>query len=172
MSNARAPLLDIIDALLHSLGRWPRLKPPIETLDQALRIAVREHQALQEALAHATITERRETDRLDLLNADTEALEGRAILAIQGGRQDLAQRAAESLVTLEAQRVAQSAVCAETRTTVRTLRQRIDADRIRLQKLNHGRALAKIRAIAPPYSHETRLPMPKTSLRPSTRWML
>lgn len=114
-----------------------------------MRIALREHQALRGALAHATVTERREAERLEALIAEVTALEGRAILAIQGGRQDLAERAAESLALLEARRVAQSAICAEARSTARLFRHRVDADRIRLQKLDHGRALARIRSIAP-----------------------
>ncbi len=151
MSNALAPFLDLLAALIDGLRR-PGSKAPLQSLDDALRIAVREHQALRGALAHATVAERREAERLETLMAEIAALEGRAILAIQGGRQDLAERAAESLVVLEAQRMAQSAICAEARSTMGILRQRLDADRIRLQKLDHGRALAKIRAIAPAHA--------------------
>ncbi len=149
MSNAFTPFLNLIDTLINGLGH-PRHKAPLQSLEEAIRTAAHEHQALQGALARAAVTERREAEQLETLIAEITALEGRAILAIQGGRQDLAERAAESLAMLEVQRVAQSAVCVEARTTVRNLRQRIDADRIRLQKLNHGRELAKIRAIAPP----------------------
>jgi phage shock protein A len=154
LSNPIATCLDVIEALVSSIVQRPSRRP-LDDLEQALRGAAREHQELQAALAHATIAERREADRLAALNGEIAELEGRAILAIQGGRQDLAERAAESLARLESQQVAQSGLCAEARSTAQALRRAVDANGIRLQKLNQGRQLARIRAIAPPLAHES-----------------
>lgn len=56
------------------------------------------------ALAVAIAQDSQEGQRLDATRARIEDLETRAVAAIEGGRDDLANEAAEAIATLEAER--------------------------------------------------------------------
>jgi phage shock protein A len=124
------------------------LEAPLSVLNRTLQAALQEHQAAAVALAQATVANRREATRLDDIGAQIADIEARAILALRGGRTDLAERSAETIAALEAQQTAQARVCAETTAAMQTLQAEVETGRLRLQKLHHGRQIATIRAAA------------------------
>src|SRR5208283_2306303 len=71
-------------------------------LDQQMRDAAGTVERARKALALAMAQERQEAQRLDQIKAQIADLEQRAVAALRGGREDLAQQAAQRLAMLEA----------------------------------------------------------------------
>lgn len=145
---------DLFDASRHGRGPYAvqtaqPFEEPLGALNRMLQAALGEHQAAAVTLAQATVANRREAARLDDIGAQIADIEARAILALRGGRTDLAERSAETIAALEAQQTAQARVCAETTAAVQALQVEVETGRLRLQKLHHGRQIAAIRAAAP-----------------------
>jgi phage shock protein A len=112
-------------------------------LDQQMRDSATAVERAKRALALAIAQDQQEGRRLDSIKAQIADLEVRAIAALNGERNDLANEAAEAIATLEADR--------DAATTARTLfaaeitrlkRQVANAER-RITELNQGRRIAR-----------------------------
>jgi len=101
-------------------------------LDQQMRDAVAAVERSKRTLALAIAQDQQEGRRLDATNARIADLELRATAALDGGREDLAREAAQSIANLEADRDAAM--------TARTL---FAQEIARLTELDRGRRIAR-----------------------------
>ncbi len=143
------PLLDLLSEALSTLSGGRRRDRKLPDINETLKAAAVSHRALEIATAKAVQADRRETHRLTHIEAEIADLEERAVLALQSNEQALAGKASAVLVDLEHQRILQAGIAREARATLHHLETMFAADKLRLQKLYHGRTLAELRALAP-----------------------
>jgi phage shock protein A len=112
-------------------------------LDQQMRDAAGAVERAKRALALAVAQDRQEERRLGETRAQIADLEQRAIAALQGGREDLAQKAAEAIAALEAD----AAAAAKARTLfsneITRLEGHVRKQAARLAELERGRRIAR-----------------------------
>ena len=112
-------------------------------LDQQIADCATAVEASRRALAIAIAQDRSEAKRAQSLRDRIADLEGRAVAAIQGGREDLAQEAAEAIAPLEADLQATDEACRRFADEAKRLRRTVaDAER-RLANLERGRRTAQ-----------------------------
>ncbi len=143
------PLFELLGEAFSTLGRARNRDGAISDLNEKLRAAAASHRALEIATAKAVQADRRETQRLARIEANIADLEERAVLALKGNDQALAGKASTVLVDLEHQRILQEGIAREARATLHHLETMFAADKLRLQKLQHGRTVSELRALAP-----------------------
>jgi phage shock protein A len=95
------------------------------------------------ALAVAIAQDSQEGQRLDATRARIEDLETRAVAAIEGGRDDLANEAAEAIATLEAERDASATARALFAAEIAKLRGHVLQQQMRFSQLERGRRIAR-----------------------------
>jgi phage shock protein A len=143
------PLLDLLREAVSILSGARSRDGKLPDISESLRAAVASHRALEIATAKAVQADRREAQRLARIEAEIVDLEDRAVLALQGNEQELAGKASAVLVDLEHQRNLQAGIAREARATLHHLETMFAADKLRLQKIQHGRTVAELRALAP-----------------------
>jgi phage shock protein A len=143
-------------------------------LDQQMRDAAAAVDRAKRTLALAIAQDQQEGRRLDATNARIADLEVRATAALEGGREDLARQAAESIAALEADRDAAMTARALFASEITRLRRHVAAAEARITELDRGRRVARaseaVRALrrsgieaASPY--ESTLPEAENTLR-------
>ena len=95
------------------------------------------------ALAVAIAQDSQEGQRLDATRARIEDLETRAVAAIEGGRDDLANEAAEAIATLEAERDASATARALFAAEIAKLRGHVLQQQMRFSQLERERRVAR-----------------------------
>jgi phage shock protein A len=143
-------------------------------LDQQMRDAAAAVDSAKRTLALAIAQDQQEGRRLDATNARIADLEVRATAALEGGREDLAWEAAESIAALEADRDAAMTARALFASEITRLRRHVANAQARITELDRGRRVARaseaVRALrrsgieaASPY--ESTLPEAENTLR-------
>jgi len=143
-------------------------------LDQQMRDAAAAVDRAKRTLALAIAQDQQEGRRLDATNARIADLEVRATAALEGGREDLAREAAESIAGLEADRDAAMTARALFASEIARLRRHVANAEARITELDRGRRVARaseaVRALrrsgieaASPY--ESTLPEAENTLR-------
>ncbi len=143
-------------------------------LDQQMRDAAAAVDRAKRTLALAIAQDQQEGRRLDATNARIADLEVRATAALEGGREDLAREAAESIAGLEADRDAAMTARALFASEIARLRRHVANAEARITELDRGRRVARaseaVRALrrsgieaASPY--ESTLPEAESTLR-------
>ena len=112
-------------------------------LDQQMRDATGALDTAKKALAVAIAQESQESQRLDGTRAQIEALETRAVAAIEAGRDDLATEAAEAIATLEAERDASLTARALFAAEIAKLKRHVLQQQMRFSQLDRGRRIAR-----------------------------
>jgi phage shock protein A len=112
-------------------------------LDQQMRDATGALERAKRALAVAIAQDSQEGQRLDATRARIEDLETRAVAAIEGGRDDLANEAAEAIATLEAERDASATARALFAAEIAKLRGHVLQQQMRFSQLERGRRIAR-----------------------------
>jgi phage shock protein A len=118
----------------------------MSALDCLIAGAGSAHVAARRALALAVAEEDREIARRGVLSDSAKDLEARAIEALAGGREDLAQKAAEAIAAIETEVGASSVASERFAAKVAVARREVDAQRRRLADLDRGRRLARVGA--------------------------
>ena len=113
-------------------------------LDQQMRDAAAAVERGRKALALAMAQERQEAQRLDQIRAQIVDLEQRAVAALQGGREDLAEQAAQRLAMLEADADASARARQLFATEIGKLDARMRNQAARLAELERGRRIARV----------------------------
>jgi phage shock protein A len=143
-------------------------------LDQQMRDAAAAVDRAKRTLALAIAQDQQEGRCLDATNARIADLEARATAALEGGREDLARQAAESIAALEADRDAAMTARALFASEITRLRRHVANAEARITELDRGRRVARaseaVRALrrngieaASPY--ESTLPEAENTLR-------
>ncbi len=143
------PLLDFLSEALSMLSGVRHRGSKLPDIHETLKAAAASHRALEIATAKAVQANKRETQRLVHIEAEIADLEDRAVQALRGNDQALATRASAVLADLEHQRILQAGIAREARATLHHLETMFAADKLRLQKLQHGRTVTELRALAP-----------------------
>ncbi len=112
-------------------------------LDQQIRDVAAGLERSKRALALAIAQEAAESERRDRTQARIDDLEARAVEAIRGGREDLAEEAAEAIAALEADREASRETLASFTTEIGSLRRGVSEASRRLAELRRGRQIAQ-----------------------------
>lgn len=112
-------------------------------LDQQMRDAGAAIGRAKKALAVATAQENQERHRLEVARAQIAELETRAVAALEGGREDLAAEAAETIASLEEEREAAATARALFDAEIAKLRTHVLQQRMRLAQLERGRRIAR-----------------------------
>lgn len=112
-------------------------------LDQQMRDAASAVDRAKRSLALAIAQDQQEGRRLETTNARIADLEGRATAALDGGREDLAREAAESIAALEADRDAAMTARALFASEIARLRRRVTTAEARISELDRGRRIAR-----------------------------
>ncbi|HEY8138356.1 MAG TPA: PspA/IM30 family protein [Methylocystis sp.] len=113
-------------------------------LDQQMRDAAATVERARKALALAMAQERQEAQRLGQIRAQIVDLELRAVAALQGGREDLAEQAAQRLAMLEADADASARARQLFATEIGKLDARMRKQAARLAELERGRRIARV----------------------------
>jgi phage shock protein A len=112
-------------------------------LDQQMRDAAGAAERLRRALALATAQERQEARRLEDLRASIDDLEARAVAALKGSREDLAEKAAQTLAELEADASASAKAQERFSAEIAKLDALLKRQMRRLAELERGRRVAR-----------------------------
>ncbi|MBV8335264.1 MAG: PspA/IM30 family protein [Alphaproteobacteria bacterium] len=112
-------------------------------LDQQMRDAGAAIDRAKKALAVATAQESQEAQRLEATRTQIADLETRAVAALEGGREDLATEAAETIANLETERDASLTARALFAAEIAKLRSHVLQQRMRLAQLERGRRIAR-----------------------------
>jgi phage shock protein A len=112
-------------------------------LDQQMRDAAAAVERAKRALALAIGQDQMEGRRLDATKARIADLETRATAALDGGREDLAQEAAESIAILEADRDAAMTARASFASEITRLKRHVANAEVRITELDRGRRIAR-----------------------------
>ncbi|HXY58540.1 MAG TPA: PspA/IM30 family protein [Methylocystis sp.] len=115
----------------------------LSLLDQQVRDAAGAAERLRRALAIATAQERQEARRLDGVRAEIADLEARAIAALKGAREDLAEKAALALAELEADAAASATAQQRFKAEIAKLDALLKQQTRRLAELARGRRVAR-----------------------------
>jgi phage shock protein A len=112
-------------------------------LDQQMRDAAAAIDRAKKALAVAMAQDRQEERRLETTRAQIAGLEQRAVAALQGGRDDLAQKAAETIAALEADAGAAQKARTLFAAEISRLEGHVRKQCARLAELERGRRIAR-----------------------------
>ncbi|MGA8171667.1 MAG: PspA/IM30 family protein, partial [Methylocystis sp.] len=112
-------------------------------LDQQMRDAAGIVERARKSLALAMAQERQEAERLGRIKAQIDDLEQRAVAALQGGREDLAEQAAQRLAMLEADAAASARARELFATEIGKLDAQMRKQAARLGELQRGRRVAR-----------------------------
>ncbi len=112
-------------------------------LDQQMRDAAKSINRARKALALAMAQDQQEARRLEQTRARIVELETRAVAALQGGREDLAQQAARKIAALEADVAAAERARELFAVEIGRLETHMRKQEIRLAELERGRRLAR-----------------------------
>src|SRR5271165_6376449 len=112
-------------------------------LDQQMRDATGALDRAKKALAVAIAQESQEGQRLGATRSRIEDLEGRAVAAIEAGRDDLAVDAAEAIATLEAERDASLTARALFAAEITKVKGHVLQQQMRFSQLERGRRIAR-----------------------------
>ncbi|MEM7723757.1 MAG: PspA/IM30 family protein [Pseudomonadota bacterium] len=115
----------------------------IELIDQRIREAEASLKSAKFALASLIQRERSETRQLDALSKRIDDLMARTALALEDGREDLAQEAAEAIAQLENEATLRRTTVERLETRILKLRQSVDAANRRLIDLKQGAVAAR-----------------------------
>jgi phage shock protein A len=112
-------------------------------LDQQMRDATGALDRAKKALAVAIAQESQEQQRLNATRSRIEDLETRAVAAIEAGRDDLANEAAEAIATLEAERDASLTARTLFAAEIGKLKGHVLQQQMRFSQLERGRRIAR-----------------------------
>jgi phage shock protein A len=112
-------------------------------LDQQMRDAAVAVERAKPTLALAIAQDQQEGRRLDATNARIADLELRATAVLDGGREDLAREAAESIATLEADRDAAMTARTLFASEISRLKRHVASAEARITELDRGRRIAR-----------------------------
>src|ERR1700760_1855715 len=112
-------------------------------LDQQMRDAAAAVERSKRTLALAIAQDQQEGRRLDATNARIADLELRATAALDGGRDDLAREAAQSIANLEADRDAAMTARTLFAQEIARLKRHVSGAESRLTELDRGRRIAR-----------------------------
>jgi phage shock protein A len=112
-------------------------------LDQQMRDAAVAVERAKRTLALAIAQDQQEGRRLDATNARIADLEIRATAALDGGREDLAREAAESIASLEADRDAAMTARTLFASEISRLKRHVASAEARITELDRGRRIAR-----------------------------
>ena len=112
-------------------------------LDQQIREAAAATERGRRALAFAVAHDESEARRLEATLVRIADLEERAVAALEGGREDLASEAAETIAMLETDRDAITEARADSAQKINNLKTTMAAAGRRLAELERGRRLAR-----------------------------
>ena len=112
-------------------------------LDQQLRDAAAAVERSKRSLALAIAGDQQEGRRLEVTNARIADLEIRATAALEGGREDLAREAAQSIANLEADRDAAMTARTLFGSEITRLKRHVGNAEARITELDRGRRLAR-----------------------------
>jgi phage shock protein A len=112
-------------------------------LDQQMRDAATAVERAKRTLALAITQDQQEGRRLDATNARIADLEIRATAALDGGREDLAREAAESIAALEADRDAAMTARTLFAAEISRLKRHVASAEARINELDRGRRIAR-----------------------------
>lgn len=112
-------------------------------LDQQMRDSAAAVERAKRSLALAIAQDQQEGRRLGAIKAQISDLEVRAIAALDGERNDLAQDAAESIAALEAERDAATTACALFSSEITRLKRQVANAEKRIVELDRGRRIAR-----------------------------
>src|SRR3954453_6411343 len=112
-------------------------------LDQQMRDAAAAVERSKRSVALAVAQDQQEGRRLDATNARIADLELRATAALDGGREDLAREAAQSIAGLEADRDAAMTARTLFAQEIARLKRQVSGAESRLTELDRGRRLAR-----------------------------
>ena len=112
-------------------------------LDQQMRDAAAAVERAKRTLALAIAQDQQEGRRLDTTNARIADLEIRATAALDGGREDLAREAAQSIAILEADRDAALTARALFASEISRLKRHVANAEARITELDRGRRIAR-----------------------------
>ena len=115
----------------------------LSILDQQMRDAAASVDRAKKALAIAIAQDRGEEQKLAVARAQIAELEGRAVEALKGGRDDLAEKAAESIAALEADAQAAEKARAIFGVEIAKLERHVRNQSARLAELERGRRIAR-----------------------------
>ncbi len=112
-------------------------------LDQQIRDVAAGVERSKGALALAIAQEEAERERLERTRARIKDLEERGVAALRGGREDLAQEAAEAIASFEADSQASAAAQTAIATEIRRIKAGVSDASRRLADLRRGRQIAQ-----------------------------
>jgi len=112
-------------------------------LDQQMRDAAAAVERAKRTLALAIAGDQQEGRRLEATNARIADLEIRAVAALDGGREDLAREAAQSIAGLEADRDASMTARALFASEITRLKRHVASAEARITELDRGRRIAR-----------------------------
>ncbi|MCC3245879.1 PspA/IM30 family protein [Methylocystis sp. WRRC1] len=115
----------------------------LSLLDQQMRDAAASVDRAKKALAIAIAQDRSEEQKLAATRAQIAELEARAVEALRGGRDDLAQKAAESIAALEGDAQAADRARAIFAAEIGKLERHVRNQSARLAELERGRRIAR-----------------------------
>ncbi len=115
----------------------------LSILDQQMRDAAGSVERAKKALALASAQDKSEARKLVDVRAQIAELEGRAVEALKGGRDDLAQQAAENIAALEGDAQAAEKARALFASEIAKLERHVRNQSARLAELERGRRLAR-----------------------------
>jgi phage shock protein A len=115
----------------------------LQLLDQQMRDAAAAVERAKRTLALAIAQNQQEGRRLDATNARIAELEIRAAAALDGGREDLAREAAESIAVLEADRDAALTARTLFASEITRLKRHVANAEARITELDRGRRIAR-----------------------------
>jgi phage shock protein A len=136
-------LLTLVRGSVAVAGEELEGRTALQLLDQQMRDAAAAVERAKRTLALAIAQNQQEGRRLDVTNARIADLEIRASAALDGGREDLAREAAESIAALEADRDA--ALTAQTlfASEITRLKRHVANAEARITELDRGRRIAR-----------------------------
>jgi phage shock protein A len=112
-------------------------------LDQQMRDAAQAIDRAKKALAVAVAKDKAEEKKLAATHAQIRELEGRAVEALEAGREDLAQKAAEAIAGLEGDAQATEKAHGVFAVEIAKLERHIRSQSARLAELERGRRIAR-----------------------------
>lgn len=136
-------LITLVRGRAAAIGEEVADRHALEILDQQMRDASASFDRARKALAVALAQDSQEEQRLETTRAQIADLETRAVAAIQAGRDDLAEQAAESIASLEAERDASVAARALFAKEIAKLKGHVRQQQTRLSQLERGRRIAR-----------------------------
>jgi phage shock protein A len=128
--------------MLSDLQRQPA--SPMASLERSISAAHYAHTSARRALAVAMAEENQESVRRTALATKASDLEQRAVAALQAGRDDLAEQAAEAIAAMATDINASERAATRFAAEVALARREVDSQRRRLSELDRGRRLARI----------------------------